>query len=102
MLISLLFLLGCPEPPESTSNEQYQLNTSEMYEKVMDSRNNNSAMTQGKTSSKDIKGGYPTNNGEIITESILIRLNNSGQDDKMVRVTQQQLQKQATTYWRNR
>ena len=41
-----------------------------------------------------MKGGYPENTGEIITSSILIRINESGDPDSNVDITQEELKKE--------
>ena len=42
----------------------------------------------------EMKGGYPENTGEIITNSILIRINESGDPDSNVDITQEELKKE--------
>ena len=41
-----------------------------------------------------MKGGYPENTGEIITNSILIRINESGDPDSNIDITQEELKKE--------
>ena len=41
-----------------------------------------------------MKGGYPENTGEIITSSILIRINESGDPDSNVDITQEELKRE--------
>ena len=139
MILSLLLLFGCPEPPEPSLQKNAQQNMNQPPSEQDSSKNtpqnngenpppSNSVPQQNdgntpknngenlpprgedltkssqenffnseeekKKLNPEMKGGYPENTGEIITSSILIRINESGDPDSNVDITQEELQRE--------
>ena len=114
MLFSLL-LLACPEPPEPSGQRTSQDNNQNAQpndgnpppndgkqQKINGNPPSNFDQNGGEKNlntdeekmklNPEMRGGYPENTGEIITQSILIRINESGKGDPEIDMTQEKLQ----------
>jgi hypothetical protein len=90
-LLTSLFLLGCPDAPETTGST-----TQAVGQQDVQQQNNPGTMRErGKPLKEqpEMKGGFSAG-GKIIQSSIIIKINESGKGDPSVKITQDQLKEQ--------